>query len=666
MSEVEQLKRRLKRERKGRKQAEQVAEQKTFELYQANQELQQLAENLTEADKELRDTLSYLSTIMANLVDGLLVVNAAGKITHFNPALLKMFRLEDTDLADKDLASFNSKVIELVETTKKQPAGVFTAEVELAEARIGKAVATAILKSTPSAETTTPSTNNNDGPLGSIVLIRDITEETEVDRMKTDFISTVSHEMRTPLTSILGFAKIIKKKLDEVIFPIITVEDKKTKRAIKQVAGNINIIVAEGERLTALINDVLDIAKMEAGKIEWNMQPLSLSGVLERAVMATSALFEQKDVKLIRDVEVDLPEIVGDHDRLIQVIINLISNAVKFTDEGSVICRAGRVNGEIKVSVIDTGMGIAEGDQPKVFERFKQVGDTLIDKPQGTGLGLSICKQIVEHHGGRIWVESKLGQGSTFSFTLPTITSVGPTPEAWAKTMNINTLIRQLQAHGVTPLPSPVEAGQKTILVVDDEPHIRELLRLELEAKGYLVREAKDGMDAIAQVKKEMPDLITLDVMMPDIDGFDVAAVLRNDPQTAGVPIIILSIVEDKARGYSLGVDRYLKKPIDTETLLEEVEFLLSQGASKKKVLVVDEDVSAVKTLSEVLKTQGYSVSEASIGNELIEKAKSMQPDMIIINSILSEQHHEIVKTLRFEKGLENVLLFLFQEASPT
>lgn len=666
MSEVEQLKRRLKRERKGRKQAEQVAEQKTFELYQANQELQQLAENLTEADKELRDTLSYLSTIMANLVDGLLVVNAAGKITHFNPALLKMFRLEDTDLADKDLASFNSKVIELIETTKKQPAGVFTAEVELAEARIGKAVATAILKSTPSAETTTPSTNNNDGPLGSIVLIRDITEETEVDRMKTDFISTVSHEMRTPLTSILGFAKIIKKKLDEVIFPIITVEDKKTKRAIKQVAGNINIIVAEGERLTALINDVLDIAKMEAGKIEWNMQPLSLSGVLERAVMATSALFEQKDVKLIRDVEVDLPEIVGDHDRLIQVIINLISNAVKFTDEGSVICRAGRVNGEIKVSVIDTGMGIAEGDQPKVFERFKQVGDTLIDKPQGTGLGLSICKQIVEHHGGRIWVESKLGQGSTFSFTLPTITSVGPTPEAWAKTMNINTLIRQLQAHGVTPLPSPVEAGQKTILVVDDEPHIRELLRLELEAKGYLVREAKDGMDAIAQVKKEMPDLITLDVMMPDIDGFDVAAVLRNDPQTAGVPIIILSIVEDKARGYSLGVDRYLKKPIDTETLLEEVEFLLSQGASKKKVLVVDEDVSAVKTLSEVLKTQGYSVSEASIGNELIEKAKSMQPDMIIINSILSEQHHEIVKTLRFEKGLENVLLFLFQEASPT
>jgi DNA-binding response OmpR family regulator len=405
---------------------------------------------------------------------------------------------------------------------------------------------------------------------------------------------------------------------------------------------------------------------MEAGKIEWNMQPLPLSGILERAIIATSALFEQKDVKLIRDVEVDLPEIVGDHDRLIQVIINLISNAVKFTDEGSVICQAGRVNGEIKVSVIDTGMGIAEGDQPKVFERFKQVGDTLIDKPQGTGLGLSICKQIVEHHGGRIWVESKLGQGSTFSFTLPTITSVGPTPEAGAKTMNINTLIRQLQAHGVTPLPSPVEAGQKTILVVDDEPHIRELLRLELEAKGYLVREAKDGMDAIAQVKKEMPDLITLDVMMPDIDGFDVAAVLRNDPQTAGVPIIILSIVEDKARGYSLGVDRYLKKPIDTETLLEEVEFLLSQGASKKKVLVVDEDVSAVKTLSEVLKTQGYSVSEASIGNELIEKAKSMQPDMIIINSILSEQHHEIVKTLRFEKGLENVLLFLFQEASPT
>ncbi len=668
MSDVELYKRRVTRERKARKQAEKVAEGKTLELYQANLELKKLTEHLEEAvqdaTSELQDTLSYLSAIMANLVDGLLVVDIEGKITHFNPALLTMFNLGDGDLtAKEDLARFGYEITELVTETKKQPTEVFAAEINLIGDRVGKATATAILKSTATADTGEVPSAVDDSSLGSVVLIRDITEEKEVDRMKTDFISTVSHELRTPLTSVLGFAKIIKKRLNDILLPAITTEDKKTKRAARQVGSNIDIIVAEGERLTALINDVLDIAKMEAGKIDWNMQPLAVTGVIERAIVATSSLFEQKEVELIQDIDPDLPDIVGDQDRLIQVVINLISNAIKFTDEGSVTCRIRQIGNNIAVSVIDTGLGITATDQPKVFERFKQVGDTLTDKPTGTGLGLPISKQIVEHHGGQIWVESEVGQGSTFFFTLPIITSAGTMAEAWVKTINIGTLVRQLQAHGVTPTLEPVEAGQKTVLVVDDEPHIRELIRQELEAKGYHVREARNGVEAIAAVKREHPDLITLDVMMPQIDGFDVTAVLKNDPQTSDIPIIILSIVEDKARGYSLGVDRYLKKPIDTEELLGEVEFLLSQGASKKKVLVVDEDVSTIGTLIEVLQTQGYNVSEASNGQELVEKAKSIQPDMIIINTLLSEQHQDIVKTLRFEKGLENVLLFFFQEA---
>ena len=240
---------------------------------------------------------------------------------------------------------------------------------------------------------------------------------------KSAFLANVSHELRTPLTSVLGFAKIIQKRLVEVIFPKVQVnsesaEDGKTQRALRQVKENIGIIVSEGERLTTLINNVLDLAKIEAGKVEWQMQPLAVAEIIERAIAATSALFEQKSLKLIKDVADNLPQVVGDYDRLIQVVINLISNAVKFTDHGSVTCQARQVNGEIIISVTDTGIGIAEADQPKVFEKFIQVGNTLIDKPQGTGLGLTICKQIVEHHGGRIWLESKLGQGSTFSFTL--------------------------------------------------------------------------------------------------------------------------------------------------------------------------------------------------------------------------------------------------------
>jgi signal transduction histidine kinase len=236
---------------------------------------------------------------------------------------------------------------------------------------------------------------------------------------KSTFLSMVSHELRTPLTSVLGFAKIIQKRLDEVIFPVVTSDDRKVRRAVEQVGSNIDIIVSEGERLTALINDVLDLAKIEASKIEWDMQPVSVQEVIERSVAATAPLFETKPLELAVDVEEALPAVIGDYDRLIQVVVNLMSNAVKFTDEGSVTCRARRAGGEIVISVIDTGIGIAPSDHEKVFKQFMQVGDTLTGKPKGTGLGLPICKNIIEHHGGYIWVESELGQGANFSFTLP-------------------------------------------------------------------------------------------------------------------------------------------------------------------------------------------------------------------------------------------------------
>ncbi|MFB2891528.1 response regulator [Aerosakkonemataceae cyanobacterium BLCC-F50] len=472
------------------------------------------------------------------------------------------------------------------------------------------------------------------------------------NRAKSDFLSVVSHELRTPLTSVLGFAKIIKKKLETVVFPEVKTEDKKVQKTVKQVEDNLDIIVSEGERLTNLINDVLDLAKLESGKIEWKLEPVSLKEIIEQATAATSALFLTKPLQLIQDIEPELPQIVADKDRLIQVIINLISNAVKFTSEGSIICRVKKTNKEVIISIIDTGIGIATDDQNQVFEKFKQVGDTLTDKPKGTGLGLSICKQIVEYHGGRIWVESELGKGSNFSFTLPT---ASVTEGELLKT-DINTLLKQLKDHVVTSTPTSVE-HQKTILVVDDEAPIRELLRQQLEAEGYSVKEAQNGVDAIRQVKQEIPDLIILDVMMPAMNGFDVAAVLKNDPKTFKVPIIILSIVEDKDRGYGLGIDSYLTKPINTEELLTNIERLLSQGTSKRKVLVVDEDASTVKILADVLQAKGYSVVEAFNGEECIEKAISVKPDMIIVDSILSKQHN-LAKTLRFEKGLENVLFF--------
>lgn len=243
----------------------------------------------------------------------------------------------------------------------------------------------------------------------------------EANEAKSTFLSTVSHELRTPLTSVLGFAKIINRRLQGKIFPLIQTDDPKIQRAIRQVKDNLEVVVSEGERLTGLINDVLDLAKIEAGKFEWDMKPLLPRDVLDRALAATSSLFDQKDLPLHKNIADNLTQVEGDRDRLIQVVINLISNAVKFTDEGAVTLNAFQENDQLVVSVVDTGMGIAPEDQPKVFEKFKQVGDTLTDKPKGTGLGLPICREIIEQHGGRIWVESEIGKGSTFSFSLPAV-----------------------------------------------------------------------------------------------------------------------------------------------------------------------------------------------------------------------------------------------------
>jgi signal transduction histidine kinase len=476
------------------------------------------------------------------------------------------------------------------------------------------------------------------------------------NRAKSDFLSMVSHELRTPLTSVIGFAKIIKKKLDSVIFPEITTEDKKIQKAIKQVGDNIDIIVSEGERLTTLINDVLDLAKLEAGRVEWKPEPISVTQIIEQATAATSALFEAKRLKLFIELEEELPEILGDRDRLVQVVINLISNAIKFTEKGFVTCRVRRTDHAITVSIIDSGIGIAETDRSQVFEQFRQIGNTLTDKPKGTGLGLPICKQIVEHHGGTIWVESELGKGSNFSFTLPIATQ---------KTVELNKIeldmtIRQLKEPVVTNMLPPAQQN-KTILVVDDEAPIRQLLREQLEAEGYIVREAKDGMDAITKVRIKSPDLIILDVVMPQMSGFDVAAILKNNPDTREIPIIILSIVGEEERGYRLGADKYLAKPIDTEALLKEIDVLISQGTSTKKILVVDENVSAAKALADVLQAKGYSVVEAFTSDEVVSKAKSVKPDMIIAKSLVLE-HPDLVKTWRFEKELENVFFILVNE----
>jgi signal transduction histidine kinase len=247
---------------------------------------------------------------------------------------------------------------------------------------------------------------------------------------KSTLLASVSHELRTPLTSVVGFTRLVRKRFDEIVTPALAAApggvaaDPKLERAVRQIGENLTIMAAEGERLTAMINDVLDLQKIEAGRMEFRSEPVDLVAVVDQALAATSALFVTTDLAVIRDVPDavlgSMPTVTGDHHRLIQVVINLLSNAVKFTAAGSVTVRVAASGAdEVVVSVADTGPGIAPADQARVFEAFAQAGDTLTDKPRGTGLGLPISREIVEEHGGRLWLESEVGRGSTFAFALP-------------------------------------------------------------------------------------------------------------------------------------------------------------------------------------------------------------------------------------------------------
>jgi signal transduction histidine kinase len=254
----------------------------------------------------------------------------------------------------------------------------------------------------------------------------------QANESKSRFLANVSHELRTPLTSVVGFAKLNRKRLDDVVFPVVPRDDPKVDRAVRQVGDNLGIIVAEGERLTGLINDLLDLAKIEAGRFEFRMAPMSLEETVRRALASTAALFEVSGLRLEITVEDGLPEIDGDRDRLTQVVINLISNAVKFTPAGGVrvevvreLARPHAPDADaasaphVRVAVTDSGRGIAPADIERIFEPFRQSSDTVPDGPTGTGLGLPIARQIVEAHGGAMGVDSTPGTGSTFWFRIP-------------------------------------------------------------------------------------------------------------------------------------------------------------------------------------------------------------------------------------------------------
>ncbi|MFN2152601.1 MAG: ATP-binding protein, partial [Anaerolineales bacterium] len=367
-------------------------------------------------------------------------------------------------------------------------------------------------------------------------------------------------------------------------------------------------------------------------------------------------LFSAKNLALMKEIEDDLPMIEGDKDKLIQVVINLVSNAVKFTNQGSVTCQAKQVDDTIVISVIDTGTGIEGHDLPKVFEKFVQVGDTLTDKPKGTGLGLPISKQIVEFHGGKIWVESEFGHGSTFSFTLPIVT-VGQLQASQPTGIQFDELVEYLNTRATS---LQTEAHQRRILVVDDDPNVRELLRQTLEEARYDVILAESGSQALNLIQETPPALILLDLVMPEISGFDVFAALKSNPKTQLLPIIVITILDEKEKGENMKVDGFVKKPIDTDLLLDEIATKLEQNRSKRKVFLADNDMLRYHTLATALEANGFEVIIHKEPQDIAMELKTIVPDIVITHEDFSKATH-LFWQMRLLRALDHVQVITYQ-----
>jgi signal transduction histidine kinase len=355
-----------------------------------------------QAERALQSALQHSSATLDYMADGLFSIDETGQIRSVNASMADMLCTQpnrETSIIPVELRTLARRAME--------EGRVVRTELTLPGQRLAAAVASPLCG------------DDESQPEGAVVLVRDITLDKEVDRMKTEFASMVSHELRTPMTSVMGFVKIVRNRLEKRILPNVVSDDPKVWQAVDQVRANLSIVMEEAERLTTLINDVLDIAKMEAGHMDFATDSVDPADLVERAVAVCQGLFTDGAVVLCGAIDDDLPALIGDRDRLLQVLVNLTSNASKFTVAGSVTIGVTAAEGGLAFSVADTGPGITADNLALVFDRFVQLdpGDTT--KPRGTGLGLAICKQIVEAHGGTIRADSTVGTGSTFSFILP-------------------------------------------------------------------------------------------------------------------------------------------------------------------------------------------------------------------------------------------------------
>jgi len=425
-------------------------------------------------------------------------------------------------------------------------------------------------------------------------------EMRELDRVKNQFLANMSHELRTPLNSVIGFSRVILKGIDG---PINDVQ--------KQDIGS---IYSSGMHLLTLINEILDMSKIEAGKMELQLEPANIGDLINSTISSIMGLVKDKPIELVQKVDANLPLVKIDQIRINQVLTNLIANAVKFTEKGNItisasLSRSPEDKPEIMVTVADSGIGIAAADQSKLFQRFSQVDDSPTRKTGGTGLGLSICRSLIELHKGRIGLlSSEVGTGSTFFFTLPV--------EEPKVVSDLNQLAHE----------------QNLILSIDDDPQVISLYERFLQSSGYQVVAETNPEKAVERAIALKPMAITLDIMMPKKDGWQVMRDLKKNESTRNIPVLICSILEEEEKGFSLGASEYLVKPFIQDDLIRAIHRMESNG-ELHNILVVDDNPADLRLTQKMIENGGnYHVTAVENGRDALESLTNSVPDMIILD----------------------------------
>ena len=448
---------------------------------------------------------------------------------------------------------------------------------------------------------------------------------------KSQFLANMSHELRTPLNAIIGVTEML-------------LEDAQAERTNE--VEPLGRILRAARHLLALINDILDLSKIEAGRMELHVEIFAIAPLVEEVVTTVRPLADKNRNRIIRECPPDIGRMRADILRVRQSLLNLASNASKFTEDGliTLTARRERQGGHewITFAVADTGIGMTPEQTGRLFEDFSQVDASTTRKYGGTGLGLAISRRFCRMMGGDITVESAPGVGSTFTIRLPAEGEESTTPE---------------EGGGPATETMPrARSNAHTVLVIDDDPTVRQLMERLLAREGFGVALAKNGVDGLRLARQLRPAAITLDVLMPDLDGWSVLAALKGDPELADIPVIVSTIVDEKNRGYSLGAADYLVKPVDRERLTAILRKVCGGGRAGRCVLLVEDDEATRATLREALERDGWSVALAENGRLGLARLAEGIPDVILLDLMMPEMDgFEFMTELRGEAAWRHI-----------